>query len=182
MPGIMPLRPQKYMTAPFSRRSKISSAYSSTCVRKMSRRAPRRRRVERRAVDASPAANQIEATRGRRETNLVLDVHLAALLVLLLARERVVDAEVVRELGLGRLPLLVVEEGVAVGDAEEEPGEALVGLAGRRRLREEAADEAAVRRDARAGRDHDVVRVRLLLGHEHDLARRACAEIKRSGE
>ena len=62
-------------------------------------------RVERRAVDASPAANQIEATHGRRETNLVLDVHLAALLVLLLARDRVVDAEVVRELGLGRLPV-----------------------------------------------------------------------------
>merc|ERR1719310_810387 len=105
--------------------------------------------------------------------DLVLDIHLAALLVLLLARERVVDAEIVGKLALGRLPLLVVEEGVAVGDAEEEPRQALVGLAGGRRLREEAADEAAVRRDARAGRDHDVVRVRFFFGHEHDLARRA---------
>ena len=63
MPGIMPLRPQKYMTAPFSRRSKISSAYSSTCVRKcrverrvdVSRRAPRRRRVPRRKSNRSDA-------------------------------------------------------------------------------------------------------------------------------
>jgi hypothetical protein len=59
-------------------------------------------RVERRAVDASPP--QIKSKR-RADTNLVLDVHLAALLVLLLARERVVHAEVVRELGLGRLPV-----------------------------------------------------------------------------
>jgi hypothetical protein len=30
MPGIMPLRPQKYMCAPLSIRVKISSEYSST--------------------------------------------------------------------------------------------------------------------------------------------------------
>ena len=59
-------------------------------------------RVERRAVDASPP--QIKSKR-RADANLVLDIHLAALLVLLLARERVVHAEVVRELGLGRLPV-----------------------------------------------------------------------------
>ena len=63
----------------------------------MSRRALRRRCVERRKSNRSDAR--------RRETHLVLDVHLAALLVLLLARERVVHAEVVGEFALGRLPV-----------------------------------------------------------------------------
>ena len=40
-------------------------------------------------------------------------------------------------------------------------------------LAEEAAKEAAERSNACAGGNHDVRVVRVLLGHEHDLARRA---------
>merc|ERR1719359_2579888 len=58
--------------------------------------------------------------------HLVLDVHLAARLVLLLARERVIELEVVGEVLDDRLPLVIVQEGVAVGDAKEEPRKALV--------------------------------------------------------
>ena len=46
------------------------------------------------------------------------------------------------------LELLVVEEGVLVGDAEEEPREALEVLAGRVGLAEEPAEERPVRRNA----------------------------------
>ena len=54
--------------------------------------------------------------------DLVLDVHLSSALVLLLAAEGVVDAEVVGVTGLGVLELVVVQEGVGVGNSEEEPG------------------------------------------------------------
>merc|ERR1712070_661321 len=57
------------------------------------------------------------------------EVHLAAVLVGLLAGERVVDTEVVRVRLEDRLPLVIVQECVRVGDAEEEPGEARVNLA-----------------------------------------------------
>ena len=56
------------------------------------------------------------------------DVHLAAVDVGLLARERVVELEVVGEVLDDRLPLVIVQEGVAVGDAKEEPRKALVVL------------------------------------------------------
>jgi hypothetical protein len=46
------------------------------------------------------------------------------------------------------LELLVVEKGVLVGDAEEQPGEALEVLARRVGLAEEAAEEGAERGDA----------------------------------
>mmetsp|Transcript_5995 Transcript_5995/g.10231 ORF Transcript_5995/g.10231 Transcript_5995/m.10231 type:complete len:380 (+) Transcript_5995:74-1213(+) len=105
--------------------------------------------------------------------HLVLDVHLATLLVLHLAAERVVEAEVVRVLLLDRLELVIVEEGVRVGDAKEEPRKALVRLGSRSLLNKEALPERAVRRDAGAGGDHDDVGLRLVLRHEHDLARRA---------
>ncbi len=105
--------------------------------------------------------------------HLVLDVHLSPLLVLLLARESVVETEVVGESRLGVLELVVVEEGVRVGHSEEEPGLSLVGVGGGRVLEEETAHEAAEGGDSRSGGHHDVVGVGVLLGHEHDLSGRA---------
>ena len=96
--------------------------------------------------------------------------HLAAGLVVLLAGKGVVNTEVVGVLLLHGLPLVVVQEGVGVGNAEEEPGEALEGLAGRGVLHEEAADEGTVRGNASARSNHDQVGLGGLLGNEHDLA------------
>mmetsp|Transcript_42874 Transcript_42874/g.130419 ORF Transcript_42874/g.130419 Transcript_42874/m.130419 type:complete len:611 (+) Transcript_42874:1500-3332(+) len=105
--------------------------------------------------------------------DLVLDVHLAPLGVGLLPRQSVVDAEVVRELLLGLLELVIVKEGIAVGDAEEEPRLAFVDLSGGGVLNEEAADKSTVRGDSGAGGDHDIIGGGVLLGHEHDLTRGA---------
>mmetsp|Transcript_31995 Transcript_31995/g.68160 ORF Transcript_31995/g.68160 Transcript_31995/m.68160 type:complete len:339 (-) Transcript_31995:106-1122(-) len=101
--------------------------------------------------------------------DLVLDVHLASLLVLLLAGEGVIDAEVLGVTGLGILELVVVEKGVAVGDAEEEPGLALVGLGGGGVLHEETTDESTEGSNSGSSGNHDVVGGGVLLGHEHDL-------------
>ena len=79
--------------------------------------------------------------------NLVLNVHLSTVLVLLLTGKSVVEAEVVGVGLLGGLELVIVEEGVRVRDAKEEPGKALVDLPVGRLLDEETAEEAAVRRD-----------------------------------
>merc|ERR1711988_1956713 len=87
--------------------------------------------------------------------DLVLDVHLAAVDVGLLAGEGVVELEVVGVLLEHLLPLVVVQERVRVGDAEEEPREALVRLAEGGLLDKQTADERAVRCDASAGGDHD---------------------------
>mmetsp|Transcript_41962 Transcript_41962/g.104771 ORF Transcript_41962/g.104771 Transcript_41962/m.104771 type:complete len:440 (-) Transcript_41962:9-1328(-) len=105
--------------------------------------------------------------------HLVLDVHLAALLVVLLTGQRVVQPELVRVLLQDRLPLLVVQQTVAVGHPQEQPRQALESVAGRRLLHKQAAQEPSVRRDAGAGGDHDEVRSRFVLRHEHHLARRA---------
>merc|ERR1719453_1633691 len=70
--------------------------------------------------------------------DLVLDVHLAAVDVGLLTRECVVDLEVVGVLLEALLPLVIVEERVTVGNAEEEPRKALVHLAERRLLDKQA--------------------------------------------
>ena len=102
--------------------------------------------------------------------NLVLNVHLSTVLVLLLTGESVVDAEVVGVGLLGGLELVVVEEGIAVGDTKEQPGLSLVGIGGRGVLSEEATDETAVRGNAGAGGNHDEVGLGVLLRHEHDLA------------
>mmetsp|Transcript_18598 Transcript_18598/g.34436 ORF Transcript_18598/g.34436 Transcript_18598/m.34436 type:complete len:354 (-) Transcript_18598:9-1070(-) len=105
--------------------------------------------------------------------NLVLDVHLASLLVLLLTGEGVVQAEVVRELLLSSLELVIVEEGIRVGNTEEEPGLTLVRIRGRGVLEEQTADETTVRGNSSSSGNHDVVGSGVLLGHEHDLASRA---------
>ena len=102
--------------------------------------------------------------------DLVLDVHLASLLVLLLAREGVIEAEVAGKSGLGVLEFVVVEEGVGVGDSEEEPRLSLVGVGGGGVLEEEAADESSEGGDSGPGGHHDVVGGGVLLGHEHDLS------------
>eukprot|EP00968_Pinguiococcus_pyrenoidosus_P017003 scaffold1659_cov255-Pinguiococcus_pyrenoidosus.AAC.2 len=109
----------------------------------------------------------------REFLHLVLNVHLAARSVGLLARQGKVVAEVAGELLLDLAELVIVQQGVGVGHTEEEPGLALVRLAGRRLLDEEAAEEATVGRDAGSGGDHDEVGGRVLLGHEHDLSGRA---------
>merc|ERR1719183_2817722 len=57
--------------------------------------------------------------------DLVLDVHLAALAVLRLARERVVDAELTGEPLDALRELVVVQLRVRVGDAHEEPRQTL---------------------------------------------------------
>lgn len=54
--------------------------------------------------------------------DLILNVHLSSLLVLLLTAEGVVETEVVGVTGLRVLELVVVKEGVRVGNSEEEPG------------------------------------------------------------
>merc|ERR1719384_359807 len=192
--GIVPLRPQKYTTAPPSSSSKTWQTQSTALV---DLHAPLLGLLEplepRVVVDPLGLAHALEHVLDAghhpleaAEVNdgavvelvehlvgvlldLVLDVHLAALLVVLLPRQGVVQAEVVGVPGLGVLELVVVEEGVAVGDAEEEPGLALVGVGGGRVLEEQAADEAAEGSNARAGRNHDVVGRGVLLGEEHDL-------------
>jgi hypothetical protein len=64
--------------------------------------------------------------------NLVLDVHLATLLVgRALAGKGVVQADLVRVGAEVRLELLVIKEGVLVGNAEEEPCETLEVLSSR---------------------------------------------------
>ena len=100
--------------------------------------------------------------------NLVLDVHLAALSVVLLARQRVVHAELAGEALHALLDLVVVQLGVRVGDAHEEPRQPLE-LPRLDILDEEAAVVRAHGRDAGAGGDHDHGRGGV-LGQEHHLA------------
>ena len=76
--------------------------------------------------------------------DLVLDVHLAAFLVVLLSGESVIKSEVVGELLLDLLPVLVVEERIGVGHAEEQPRHSLEGLASGGFLHEQAANECSV--------------------------------------
>jgi len=76
--------------------------------------------------------------------DLVLDVHLASVLVeSALSGQGVVDTEVVGVAGLGFLELVIIEKGVAVGNAEEEPGLTLVDGGGGGVLVEETTDESA---------------------------------------
>lgn len=75
--------------------------------------------------------------------HLVLDVHLASTLVVLLSGEGIVESEVVGVLLLDLLPVLVIEEGVCVGHAEEEPSQALEGRSSGSLLHEQAADEGS---------------------------------------
>mmetsp|Transcript_8446 Transcript_8446/g.16594 ORF Transcript_8446/g.16594 Transcript_8446/m.16594 type:complete len:400 (+) Transcript_8446:260-1459(+) len=105
--------------------------------------------------------------------DLVLNVHLATLLVLLLTGERHVVAELVGVLLLDGLPVVIVQESVGVGDAEEEPGQALELLAGLSVLDEQAAKETTVRGDTGTGRKHDDRGLGGLLGHEHNLSGRS---------
>mmetsp|Transcript_774 Transcript_774/g.1825 ORF Transcript_774/g.1825 Transcript_774/m.1825 type:complete len:343 (-) Transcript_774:65-1093(-) len=105
--------------------------------------------------------------------DLILNVHLSSLLVLLLTAEGVVETEVVGVTGLRVLELVVVKEGVRVGNSEEEPGLTLVDISGGGVLEEQTADESTVGGDTGTGGNHDVVGVGVLLGHEHDLTGRA---------
>lgn len=75
--------------------------------------------------------------------HLVLDVHLAALLVVLLSGQRVVQTEVIGVLGLDLLPVLVIQQRVGVGHAQEQPGQALEGRSSRRLLHKQTADESS---------------------------------------
>merc|ERR1719324_1288142 len=100
--------------------------------------------------------------------HLVLDVHLAAVLVLLLAGERVVHAELVGVVLQDLLELVVVELGVRVGHAHEEPAQARELEGGV--LAEHAAPEAAVGRDAGARGHHNVYVVGVALVQEERLA------------
>ena len=104
IPGIMPLRPQKYIWAPFSRREKSSSACSATCVWHM-------------CVCVCVCVCVCAYVRGRTHAhrcaslivaNLVLNVHLSPLWVCLLSRQSIVYPEVVWVLSLDLLPVLCV--------------------------------------------------------------------------
>merc|ERR1719221_1288706 len=99
--------------------------------------------------------------------DLVLDVHL----VIPFPGERVVNAEIVWVLSQYPLELVVVQQAIRVRHAEEEPSSAAVLLASRRVFEKVTANEAAVRRDASTSRDHDQVRVWVLLWHQHHFAR-----------
>ena len=102
--------------------------------------------------------------------NLVLDVHLSSVLVLLFTGKSVVKTEVLGEFLLGGLEFIVVEEGVGVGNSEEEPGFSLVDIGGGGVLEEETTDESTEGGDTGSGGNHDVVGGGVLLGHEHDLS------------
>mmetsp|Transcript_13273 Transcript_13273/g.30373 ORF Transcript_13273/g.30373 Transcript_13273/m.30373 type:complete len:342 (+) Transcript_13273:116-1141(+) len=104
--------------------------------------------------------------------DLVLDVHLATILVLLLARDGVVDAELVRETLSHDLELVVVQLGVAVRNTHEEPRESTETEV-RHVFEEHASQVRAEWRNAGSRRAHDVHAVRVLLGQEQDLARRS---------
>mmetsp|Transcript_9288 Transcript_9288/g.14662 ORF Transcript_9288/g.14662 Transcript_9288/m.14662 type:complete len:383 (-) Transcript_9288:62-1210(-) len=105
--------------------------------------------------------------------DLVLDVHLAALFVLLLTGESNIVAELVRVLLLHALPVLVVEEGVGVGDTEEEPGETLELVGSLSILDKETAKESTVRGNTSTSGKHDDGGLRGSLGHEHNLSGRS---------
>ena len=105
--------------------------------------------------------------------NLVLDVHLSSLLVGLFTRKGVVDSKVLRESTLGLLEFVVVKEGIAVSNSQEQPSFSLVGLGGRGVLVEKTTDESTVRGDTSSGGNHDVVGGRVLLRHEHNLSGRS---------
>ena len=103
----------------------------------------------------------------------VLDVHAAALGVLLFAADRLGVAEVVGEGALVVLEVGVVEQVGGLGGAHEQPGLATEGPAVRLPFGgfEHAAQVGAHRRDAGAGGQHDHVGV-LVVGQEHLLAHR----------
>lgn len=105
--------------------------------------------------------------------DLVLDVHLSAVLVGLFTGESVVELEVIGVLLQDLLPLVVVEESVRVGNSEEEPGGSLVGLGGRGLLNKQTADESTVRGDSGTGGNHNVVRLGVLFREKHDLSGRS---------
>lgn len=75
--------------------------------------------------------------------DLVLDIHLATFLVVLLSGKSIVKSEVVGELLLDLLPVFVVEEGIGVGHAEEQPRHALEGRGSGGLLHEQAANECS---------------------------------------
>mmetsp|Transcript_65147 Transcript_65147/g.174687 ORF Transcript_65147/g.174687 Transcript_65147/m.174687 type:complete len:250 (-) Transcript_65147:409-1158(-) len=100
--------------------------------------------------------------------HLILNVHLATVFVFLFAGKRVVEAEVFGVFLEDRLPLVVVEKSVAVGDAEEEPGLALVSFSCWSFFRKKTTDEATVGGNTSTGGYHDVVRVRFFFGQKHD--------------
>ncbi|SBO42923.1 protein of unknown function [Cyanobium sp. NIES-981] len=104
----------------------------------------------------------------------VLNVHAAALGVLLLAADRLGVAEVVGELALVVLEVGVVQQIRGGGHAHDEPGLAAEGPAVRLALGglEHAAQVGPHRGDAGAGGQHDHVGL-LIVGQEHLLAHRA---------
>mmetsp|Transcript_99021 Transcript_99021/g.319296 ORF Transcript_99021/g.319296 Transcript_99021/m.319296 type:complete len:370 (-) Transcript_99021:227-1336(-) len=98
----------------------------------------------------------------------VLHPHLAVdlvLLALLLRGDGVVVAELVGVRGLHGLPLAVIEQGVGEGHTQEEPRHALE-LALGALVMEEAPEEGAEGRHARARGKHDDVRI-VLLREQH---------------
>jgi len=105
--------------------------------------------------------------------NLVLDVHLSSILVFLLTRKSVVKFEVIGVLLQDLLPFVIVQEGIRVGNSKEQPGSSLVGVSGGGVFSEKTTDETTVGGNSGSGGNHDVVSVRLLLGHKHNLSGRS---------
>mmetsp|Transcript_15434 Transcript_15434/g.33427 ORF Transcript_15434/g.33427 Transcript_15434/m.33427 type:complete len:349 (-) Transcript_15434:60-1106(-) len=102
-------------------------------------------------------------------SNLVLDVHLSSTLVHGFTGESIVNSEVIRVACLGILELVIIKEGVAVGDSKEQPSLTLVNIGGRGVLEEKTTYESTEGSNTSSGGNHDVIRVGILLGHEHDL-------------
>mmetsp|Transcript_1215 Transcript_1215/g.880 ORF Transcript_1215/g.880 Transcript_1215/m.880 type:complete len:346 (-) Transcript_1215:11-1048(-) len=120
-------------------------------------------------VDVSTVAELVEDLVGVF-LNLVLDVHLATLLVLLLTGKSVVNTEVVGELLLGSLEFVIIQQSIGVGNSKEEPGLSLVDPGGRGVLGKETTDETTVGSNSGSGSNHDVVGGGVLLRHEHNLS------------
>merc|ERR1719316_2365701 len=150
----MPLRPQKYMCAPLSMRVKISSAYSATLswmyiLPPSLLATPRKSHA--RPLYASPKGVCSTKRRLRKERYGAMPVPVATMI-------RSTDGSFS---GMS----ITLPDG-PVSDSSSP------GLASHRKL-EQTLEEGAVRRDARAGGDHDQVDRRVLLRDEHHLARRA---------
>jgi hypothetical protein len=119
-------------------------------------------------VDVSTVVQLVENLIGIL-LNLILNVHLSSILVLLFTRKSIVQTEVLGITSLSILELVIVKKSIGVGNSEEQPCLTLVGGSGGGVLEEETTDERTEGGDTSSGGYHDVIRVGIFLGHEHDL-------------
>mmetsp|Transcript_17388 Transcript_17388/g.29499 ORF Transcript_17388/g.29499 Transcript_17388/m.29499 type:complete len:273 (+) Transcript_17388:773-1591(+) len=102
--------------------------------------------------------------------NLILDVHLSSALVRLLTRQSIVQSELIWVLLLHGLPLVVVQQGITVGNSQEQPCLSLVGIGSRCILHKQTPDETSVRSDSSSRSNHDVISFGILFRQQHHLS------------